>query len=65
MNNSQRQQTNNLQNAATAAIAAASGTPFWTAFKITLGIGLAQLVGAMIFLGGFIALVSCAYFLVK
>lgn len=45
MNN--RNNENDIQRAATtaatAAVAAASSTPFKTAFKITIGIGLAQL----------------------
>lgn len=38
-----QQQSTALQDTATAVIAAGSKTPFSTAFKITLGIGLARL----------------------
>lgn len=33
-----------LETPAISALAAASKTPFWTAFKVTIGIGLARLV---------------------
>ena len=48
MNNSQRMQ--NTEDAAVSVLAAASKTPFWTAFKITLGIGIARLVMVVAFL---------------
>lgn len=37
-------QSTQIQDAATTALAAASKTPFMTAFKITLGIGMARFV---------------------
>jgi len=42
--NSNNAQSTQLQDAATSAFAAASKTPFLTAFKVTLGIGLARFV---------------------
>ncbi len=42
-NNNVQQQNTAIQDTATAIIAAGSKTPFGTAFKITLGIGLARL----------------------
>lgn len=64
MNNNQ-ETTNTLQNATTTVLAATSKTPFWTAFKITMGIGLAQLTlffGAMfVFLG----LISIMYMVLQ
>lgn len=50
--------------AAVAGIAAASNTPFRTAFKITFGIAMAKLASTVIFLCS-IALVVFAYALVK
>lgn len=41
--NQQQQNQTNVQDTATAIIAASSKSPFSTAFKITLGIGLARL----------------------
>lgn len=40
MNNSNRPV--DLETPAIAALSAASKTPFWTAFKVTLGIGIAR-----------------------
>lgn len=42
MNNTNRQV--DLETPAISALAAASKAPFWTAFKVTLGIGLARLL---------------------
>lgn len=42
MNNNKNNDNNSLQNITTTVLANASKTPFWTAFKITLGIGLAN-----------------------
>ena len=63
--NRNQQQNNTVQNAAVAAVAAASNTPFKTAFKITLGIALAQLavlgmflVGGAVVIGTIVALVK-------
>lgn len=52
----QQQTTNNIQNNATAAIAAVSNTPFKTAFKITMGIALAQLTTLVLVVLGFFSL---------
>lgn len=48
-------QSNRALDAATAAIAAASNTPFRTAFKITFGIAMGRLASALIFIGSFFA----------
>lgn len=54
--NQQQSTNNNIQNTATAAIAAASNTPFRTAFKITMGIALAQLASFVLVVLGFFTL---------
>jgi hypothetical protein len=41
-------------------LAAASATPFRTAFKITMGIAMAQLLTLALVLGGFAALIFFA-----
>ena len=51
-----------LETPAISALAAASKTPFWTAFKITLGIGLAR---ALLFIGVGTTIVVIASILVK
>lgn len=43
---------------ATSALAAASKTPFKTAFLITLGIGAAHVVMALLFFGGAAAVIT-------
>jgi hypothetical protein len=48
------QNSNDLESSAVKAIAAASKTPFRTAFKITFGIALAQLTIAALVFGGLI-----------
>lgn len=47
-NNTGNNNTNELENMAISAISAASKTPFRTAFKITVGIGMAH---ALVFVG--------------
>ena len=49
--NLQQEQAELAKNAGIAAIAAASKTPFSTAFKITLGIGLGNLTSFVLGLG--------------
>ena len=63
MTSSNRPQ-NDIQGAATAAIAAASNTPFKTAFKITLGLALGQLVVALLFMGGCSAIIGTTVYMV-
>lgn len=63
MNN--QNQANDLATAGTAAVAAASKTPFMTAFKITMGIAVAQLVILGLFLLGAGATATVAYLLLK
>lgn len=41
-----------LQGVAVAAIAAASSTPFWTSFKITMGVAAAHLLSLGLFVVG-------------
>ncbi len=53
------------QLSATRALAAASSTPFWTAFKITLGIGLAQLMMAALFFGSLALIAVLLYVFVR
>ena len=48
MNN---QTQNNTEITAIKAVAAVSATPFRTAFKLTMGVMVAQFVGLLIFLG--------------
>lgn len=62
MRHQQRDQESELQTATTKMLAAASATPFWTAFKITLGIGLAQF---LMFLGGVSTIALVVYLLLK
>lgn len=47
----------NLSNEAIKVLAAASKTPFWTSFKICMGIALAQLLSVALAIGGFTSLV--------
>lgn len=47
-----KQQQNDSALDAIKAVAAASQTPFKTAFKITMGVALAQLTIAFLFFGG-------------
>lgn len=54
-----------LQTAAITAIAAASKTPFKTAFMATLGVGMAQVVMLLGFFGGIAALGTITYFIVR
>lgn len=61
----QNNQANELVTAGTAAVAAASKTPFMTAFKITLGISAAQLVVLGLFVLGAGATATVAYLLLK
>lgn len=56
---------NQIENAATTAIAAVSKTPFMTAFKITMGIAIAHLVIGLLFIGGCAAIGTTAILLVK
>lgn len=65
MNHMQNKDTSEVVTAATAAIAASSATPFRTAFKITMGIAIAQLTIVLLFLGGCSALAGITYYLVK
>lgn len=54
--NNHNNNSNALETAATTSIAAASKTPFMTALKITLGIGLGNLMmfaGVLLVLGSF------------
>jgi hypothetical protein len=44
-------QNNDLENTVVSTIAAASKTPFWTAFKVTLGIGLAHALMFILVIG--------------
>lgn len=60
MNNSNRQE-NNMQTTAITAIAAASATPFKTAFKIYMGMALASIATFAIILSGLTALVAFAF----
>lgn len=60
MKNRQHDVATQAQNAATAAIAAASTTPFKTAFKITMGIALAQLATLALVITGFALLIGVA-----
>ena len=55
-------QGNDLQNAAITAIAAASKTPFRTAFKISMGIALAQITTLIFVLFSFALLVGVITF---
>ena len=48
-----------------AAIAAASNTPFWTAFKITIGIGLASVLMGLLSIAGCAASVGAVIYLVR
>lgn len=63
MNNSKRQQAAELH--AVKAMAAASATPFVTAFKITMGIFFAQLLGAAIMLACFVMLLTVGYLVIS
>lgn len=56
---------NNVEETAIKAVAAASKTPFWTAFKVTLGVALAQFVVLIIFLAGLFATLVGFYYLVR
>lgn len=47
------------------AIAAASATPFKTAFKVTMGIAVAQLLVTAIFFGGIATLIMIVAFLLN
>jgi hypothetical protein len=58
MRNSPPSATEQAATAATAAIAAASKTPFKTAFSITMGIGLAQLATVILFFGSIAVVVG-------
>jgi hypothetical protein len=51
--------------AATVALAAASKIPFKTAFKITIGIGLAQLALVVMFFGSLAAIGAVLYGVMK
>lgn len=53
----QNNNNNNLENTAISALAAASKTPFLTAFKVTLGIGLAHFAMFV----GVIGVIALAY----
>jgi len=57
MRNNQQDIQNTVETTAISGLAAASKTPFQTAFKITLGIGLARL---LLFTGG-VAVIVAAY----
>lgn len=59
MNNNNKQ--TDLETPAISVLAAASKTPFMTAFKVTIGIGLGRLV---LFLG-FVIIVGLAYAVLK
>lgn len=50
-----------ITKAAIASVAAASNTPFKTAFKISMGIAAAQFVVLGLFVGGFFALAIISY----
>jgi hypothetical protein len=65
MNHHERRKQDRLQKEAITAIAVASETPFKTAFKIKLGIALAQLTSALVIFSGFTALALIAYWLLK
>lgn len=58
-------QENNVEQAAVAAIASASATPFRTAFKITIGIALAQLMMLAIVVGGLATVGTIIYAILK
>lgn len=60
----ENQTTEVVQTAAVSALAAASKTPFKTAFKVTAGIMAAQLLGAILFFGGGILIITAIVFLI-
>ena len=61
MNNNE----NELEMTAIKAVAAASKTPFLTAFKVSMGVAAAQLLVAAIVLGSFLALTILAYAILR
>lgn len=57
---------NQLEMGAVKALAAASKTPFLTAFKVTMGIAIAQLLTMILFFGGLAALgLTVLYFIAR
>lgn len=65
MKNRNQIESDAVQTAAISAVAAASQTPFKTAFKITFGIAIAQLVIGLMFLAGCAVIAGVSYLLVK
>lgn len=65
MNNQTNTSTNALAETATAAIAATTKSPFMTAFKITIGIGLAHVALGLLFMSGCATIGTVAYLVVK
>jgi hypothetical protein len=63
--NRNQQSSNDIQQAAMASIAAASQTPFLTAFKIYMGFALAGLLTMTIALTGLTSFVFLLYWLLK
>jgi hypothetical protein len=58
-------QQNDMVMSGIKAVAAASATPFKTAFKVTMGIAVAQLLVLAMFLGGLATVVLIAAFLLN
>lgn len=58
--NNQDSASTQLQDTAVSALAAASKTPFKTAFKVTFGIGMARLALFLSFMAGFMLLCRLA-----
>lgn len=58
-------QGNELENMAVSAIAAASKTPFKTAFKITFGIAVANVLIGLLFMAGCATIATVSYMVVK
>lgn len=65
MRNNNDSNSNTLVTAGIATIAAASKTPFLTAFKITIGIGLASALMSLLTIAGCAASVGTVIYLVK
>lgn len=60
-----QQRNNDIELNAVKAIASASQTPFKTAFKVTMGIAVAQLAITAIFFGALIVIGTSIYLLAR